>query len=379
MSESVDFPIGSNLGLGRISGKMLAADLVRNGVDLTVRNGPVDTDLLYLNVTLNRIGVNKTPTADIDVNGTSKIPDLDVVNQAIWDNIIVNADGSMSSTTGPVIFRPNQNGSPYITIGRIIAGNVEVNDNSLRNLSTNNNLELEASGTGVVDILNNTNVQGDLSVTGNINITGNLSYLGNIIIGNDVFVADGINDDTITINTDFTQSILPGDDNLYDFGKFNKRWAELYVEDFSSSSSGLQVAQFIGISSQIAINGNTSTISTLQSNDDLILNPSTGTTILERISINGGDISNLDDPPITFSHTSTGYLRIVGTNGMLIPSGTISERPYTPEVGTTRWNSELDYMECFDGSIWIVATGPGATITEENMNTLGHIYTLILG
>jgi hypothetical protein len=358
---------------------MLAADLVRNGVDLTVRNGPVDTDLLYLNVTLNRIGVNKTPTADIDVNGTSKIPDLDVVNQAIWDNIIVNADGSMSSTTGPVIFRPNQNVSPYITIGRIIAGNVEVNDNSLRNLSTNNNLELEASGTGVVDILNNTNVQGDLSVTGNINITGNLSYLGNIIIGNDVFVADGINDDTITINTDFTQSILPGDDNLYDFGKFNKRWAELYVEDFSSSSSGLQVAQFIGISSQIAINGNTSTISTLQSNDDLILNPSTGTTILERISINGGDISNLDDPPITFSHTSTGYLRIVGTNGMLIPSGTISERPYTPEVGTTRWNSELDYMECFDGSIWIVATGPGATITEENMNTLGHIYTLILG
>ncbi len=372
MSELVDAPIGPNYGLGRISGKMLAADLLRNGVDLTVRNGPVDTDLLYLDVSSDFVGINKTPTADIDVLGTTLIPDVDVTTQAIWDNIIVNSDGSMSSTTGPIIFRPNQIGSPYITIGRIIAGNLEVNDNVIKNLSTNSNIELDASGTGIVDILNNTNIQGNLSVSGNINLTGNLSYLGNIILGNEIL-------DTVTVNTDFTQSILPGDDNLYDLGAPLKRWNTLYVEDFSSSSSGLQVGQFIDISSQTAINGNTGTISTLQSNDDLIFLPSTGTTILERISINGGDISNLDDPPLTLSHTGDGYLRIVGTNGMMIPAGDTASRRESPEVGETRWNTDSGILECYDGSIWIVSTGSGATITQEYMETLGHIYTLMLG
>lgn len=372
MSEPIDFPIGSNLGLGRISGKMLSADLIRHGVDLTIRNAATDPDLLYLDVTSNRIGVNKTPTADIDVNGKTKVIDIDIDTQAVLDNIIVNSDGSMSSTTGPIILRPNQTGNPYISIGRILAGNLQVNDNSIRNLSLNQNIELDASGTGKVDILNNTSIQGNLNISGNINLTGNLSYQGNIIIGDQPL-------DTVTINTDFTQDILPGDDNQYDLGKPSKRWDILYVNDFSSSSDGLQVSQYIDISSQTAINGNTGTIFTLLSNEDLLISPSSGTTILERISINGSFITNLDDPPITISHTGEGYLRIVGTNGMMIPAGTSAERPYNAEAGMTRWNTDLGIVECFDGSVWIISTGPGAAIDEPTMNTLGHIYSLILG
>ena len=54
------------MAVGRISGPLLKANLERNGIDLAV-----ETDLLYIDVTNNRIGINKnSPGCDLDVNGT---------------------------------------------------------------------------------------------------------------------------------------------------------------------------------------------------------------------------------------------------------------------------------------------------------------------
>jgi hypothetical protein len=54
--------------LGRISGPLLADNLVRNGIDLSFRNFQADPDLLYLNVVDGRIGVNtSTPGREVDV------------------------------------------------------------------------------------------------------------------------------------------------------------------------------------------------------------------------------------------------------------------------------------------------------------------------
>mgnify|MGYP000137712602 CR=1 FL=1 len=54
------------MAVGRISGPLLKANLERNGIDLAV-----ETDLLYVDVTNNRIGINKSsPMCDLDVNGT---------------------------------------------------------------------------------------------------------------------------------------------------------------------------------------------------------------------------------------------------------------------------------------------------------------------
>lgn len=60
------------MALGRISGPMLKADLERQGVDLSI-----DTDLLYIDVANNRIGVNTAvPTVALDVVGSAKISTL---------------------------------------------------------------------------------------------------------------------------------------------------------------------------------------------------------------------------------------------------------------------------------------------------------------
>lgn len=60
------------MALGRISGPMLKADLERQGVDLSI-----DTDLLYVDVVNNRIGINTaTPAQALDVVGSAKISTL---------------------------------------------------------------------------------------------------------------------------------------------------------------------------------------------------------------------------------------------------------------------------------------------------------------
>ena len=48
------------MAIGRISGPLLKANLVRNGVDLTFRNGATDPDILYVDVNNARIGVNNS-------------------------------------------------------------------------------------------------------------------------------------------------------------------------------------------------------------------------------------------------------------------------------------------------------------------------------
>jgi hypothetical protein len=82
--------------------------------------------------------------------------------------------------------------------------------------------------------------------------------------------------------------------------------------------------------------------------------------------------------PMTFAGTGTGYLQFTGDGAISLPSGPTAERPTNPEVGDTRWNTDLQYMECFDGSTYIIATGPGETINRAKMEELGNIWTLIL-
>jgi len=358
--------------LGRISGPLLAPNLIRNGVDLSV-----ETDLLYLNVSDGRVGLNTdTPTADLEILGTTRLINQEVTGLADIANIGFNADGSIYSNVGPIIVSPNQSLSPYLEFERNITDSLEINDNFIRNrLSTPDVLAssilLQASGTGSVILDSNTAILGDLNVQGNITINGDLSKQGNIIIGNNIL------EDTVTVGTDFTQGIIPGDNLLYDLGSPSKRWRDVYITD--PTTALFNVSQFVNISDQLAINGNTRTIFTLQSNEDLLIQPDNGITIIENLQFQDQYITNLSlSTPITLINTGIGYTKFQGTNGMVIPSGDTSERNGY-EVGATRWNTEIEQMECFDGSIWIIATGPGATIAVSDMEELGHIYTLILG
>jgi hypothetical protein len=127
------------------------------------------------------------------------------------------------------------------------------------------------------------------------------------------------------------------------------------------------------------LDGNNNQIFAIQSNDDIALLPDTGIVYIEQTKWQDSDITNLLDTPLTFASLGIGYTRFMGDNAILIPAGTISERRPTPEVGETRWNTELGYLECFDGNVWIISIGPGDLVSTASMEDFSNIWALVLG
>ena len=99
---------------------------------------------------------------------------------------------------------------------------------------------------------------------------------------------------------------------------------------------------------------------------------------IEDLSINQNVITNLNSSALSIVSNGTGYLHFTDTQGVGIPVGTTGERVGN-EVGETRWNTDIGYLECFDGSVWQVATGGGTVVTRAVMEDFGNIYTLIFG
>jgi hypothetical protein len=361
--------------LGRISGPVLTDNLLRAGVDLAF-----ETDLLYLDVTNNRIGIkDSTPIYDLDVNGNIFTNELTVTTQAALGNLRINAPNTFSTSVGGIdVFI---NGGGEIFHDRVITNNLVVDGNQISSIS-NSNIVLDPNGSGTVELRANTDIVGDLAVTGNITLPGNLTSLGTVIVGDSPI-------DTVTISPDFTQSIIPGDDATYALGadagdSSPRRWTELHAPQWQGISTGAWpgsglVSPFVTVSSQLTLNGNINKISAIQSNEDVFLNPNTGITDIENIQWQINNITNLSNTALTIVGTGIGYYQFAGTNGMVIPAGDSSQRRASPEVGETRWNTDEGYLECYDGTVWAVSTGGGIEVTVEIMEDLGHAYTLMLG
>jgi hypothetical protein len=360
--------------LGRIGGQVLTDNLLRAGVDLAF-----ETDLLYLDVNNRQIGIkNSTPVYTLDV-ATIYTNELTAVTQLAPGNLRLTPLDTITTSVGGIDVYINGGGE--IFHDRLVTANL-VLDGNLISSTSNSNIVLDPNGSGTVDLKAATNITGDLAVTGDISMSGNLTGLGTLTFGDQTL-------DTVTINTDFTQSIIPGDDLTYAMGadagdSSARRWAELhspewrYITNGAWPGSGLQ-PQSVTISDQMTLDGMLNKISTVQSNEDLLLNPNTGIVYTERVKWQNSDITNLNNTPLTLATTGAGYYVFAGDNAMLVPAGPTSQRKVTPEVGETRWNTDVGYIECYDGSTWIVSIGPGDVVSETDMSQLINIYSLILG
>jgi len=121
-------------------------------------------------------------------------------------------------------------------------------------------------------------------------------------------------------------------------------------------------------------------IRTTESNSDLELLPNGASyTNLEDLSIYSNIIENFKDSNFSIAVTDQGYVKFDTSGGMVIPFGTDSDRPETPEVGDTRWNTEQEYLEVYTGTEWQRAAGTGEEVTEDLMKEIVDIYTLVLG
>lgn len=123
-------------------------------------------------------------------------------------------------------------------------------------------------------------------------------------------------------------------------------------------------------------------ISTFNSNADLELERSgTGVVqIKDNFTITDNILTNLNSGAATeIRSTGAGYVKFVGNKAIQIPSGTTAEQPASVPTGATRWNTEVNYLEVWNGSAWVIATGGGATVSSTDMETITNDYILIFG
>lgn len=356
--------------LGRISGKLLSANLLRNGSDLTFRNGDTDPDLLYLDVNNMRIGVNTDgPLNDFEINGNSRVNNNLYVTDtsATVSNLIIGTNGTFSTIVGPINIEPN-GVDAFVQYDRLTTPSFEIHNNFIINNVEDQDVVLTANGSGIVDIQNSTDITGDLDVIGNIQADGNIQLNGTFYIGDSPL-------DTVSINPDLTQSIIPGVDNTYSLGTALKKWDNINLYNISGVNSVL--VDNIVVGNQLRLSGNS--ITTDNSNDPIIITSDSGNIKLEDININSNTITNLLDTPLVLRSTGNGYYLFPDTHALRVPFGNTAERRSTPEVGETRWNTDSQFLECFDGTVWQVSTGGGLVVTAPYMEELSFTWTLILG
>lgn len=354
--------------LGRISGHMLAPNLLRDGIDLTVRNLKLDPDLLYLNVLDKRIGINTDgPAFDFDVPTIIRSFNADATAATIAD-LTFNPASTISSLAGlPINVRPAGT-DPTVIFDSMGGESVLFDGNAILSLN-NQDIVFKASGTGIVDVQTSTTITENLSVIGDIFIVGSLSTTGNIIIGDEPL-------DVVIINTDLTQDIVPKFDLTYNIGSVSNRWSAAYIRDWRLIEN---IKPFSAVvNDQLLLGGVENAVSSVQLNQDIFITPDTGVYFIERLRIEDSNILNLDNTPLTLTAAGTGYYRFGDTGAMQIPAGSSAQRP-GQETGDVRLNTDLGYLEVFDGSVYIISVGEGDPVTSEDMQDFGNVYSLILG
>jgi hypothetical protein len=368
--------------LGRISGPLLADNLVRDGINLSFRNKSSDADLLLLEVTDLKIGIKTDiPAFTLDINSDAQSDNTIVSDQATFTNIVFQLGSTVTSVLGAINVLP-ASPNPTVIFDRFGTADLSLNPliyfdgNSIQSYN-NANIIFNAHGTGTIELQTDTEIIENnlttpaLSVNGNVGIRGNLFTAKNITIGDSPL-------DIVVIQTGLIQDLNPGVGFSPNIGAINKRWSQAYINDWSTIETIRPFSAFVG--TNMFIGGLSNQLKALIPNDDFLLSPDTGITTIEQFRFEESTITNLNNTtPITLSATGNGYFRFAGSNGVVIPSGTNSERPLTPELGDTRWNTEIGYLECFDGNIWVVSTGGGEVIDTTDMQDLSYIYTLMLG
>ena len=107
----------------------------------------------------------------------------------------------------------------------------------------------------------------------------------------------------------------------------------------------------------------------------------TGYTEIENIKFRDSELWNWSSSNFIINLTNTSgnaFLKIENTSGMVVPLGTTAERPGSPEVGTTRYNKQLEYLETWNGSNWINAAGEVESIASSDVEDLAYVFNLIL-
>jgi len=149
------------MALGRITGGMLSAELARVTTDIKF-SSTGSTNLLHLDTTNDRVGIDKDPAVPLDVTGAIAGTTTITAGTSVTGGNMTMADGSLTDTSGAISFG-NEN---LTTTGQVNTSGVRLLENEITTIRSNDDLVLSANGTGGVQVEGSLTVSADLTVNG---------------------------------------------------------------------------------------------------------------------------------------------------------------------------------------------------------------------
>jgi hypothetical protein len=130
------------------------------------------------------------------------------------------------------------------------------------------------------------------------------------------------------------------------------------------------------------INVTDNTFSSTVGGDITILPSGTG-----KIKVNGtnfdtgssGQIINTSNGAYTLASTGYGHIKFSGSGAVKLPAGDNSNYTLAPQAGQTRFNTDLNYSEIYNGTVWIPVRGTATTLTTAQVTDEMWRWDIILG
>ena len=210
--------------LGRISGPLLASNLVRKNSGAGEENLAFESDLLYLDVINGRIGVNTdVPTRSLTINGTTSTTNLIVDTHLETPNFYFSTN-RIQNLSSAITLLPDQTTDPTVAGLRFDTDNFKFTTNALSNKTADSDINLSPDGTGQV-VFNSLVV----NVNGNLHATGNITWDGDIILGDNSLGG-------VEFKAEVDSNIIPNLSETYDLGTSSKRWNNVYTTNLTAET-----------------------------------------------------------------------------------------------------------------------------------------------
>ena len=312
--------------LGRISGPLLARDLVRKNSGLGEENLAFETNLLFLDVINGRVGINTdTPSSPrkLDVSGTTGTNDLLVPTQFSTPNFVFSTD-RIQNLVNKIYIQPDQTTDPKIAMTKIGTANLRISDQLIENITNNSDITFDTNGTGITEITSS-----ELYVDGDLHATGNITWDGDITFGNN-------DSDNVEFNADIDSHIIPNINKQFDLGTAGKRWNKIYTKDLTADSltystitiNDVNLLLTQGNTIYVSVNGNDSyvgdhlhntyrtikyALSQATAGDTVVIFPGTyeeifPLTVPAGVTVNGAGIRAVTVKPTAGTNTNNAFL-----------------------------------------------------------------------
>ena len=352
--------------LGRISGPLLADNLLRNGNDIAFETG-----LLYLNVSNGYIGINNAqPTKALDILGITVAPTVIVDTEAKLSNLIFTTN-QIQNLFDVINIIPNQT-NPNIVVPGLGTDKLRFTGNTLSNYISGDNLIIGPTGQVVIGTVSANN---NVLVNGALHATGDITFDGNIILGSGPTT-------TISIPAEVNSDIIPTTTNLYNLGSSSLKWSTIYSTAMQTGAIAntniVTGAMTIG---NITIGANSITDNLIDDNMQFYVSGTGKINLNNTIAIQNNTITYNQNSPLNFNFTAdsvtgaqNGYLKFGGATGFVPPVGTTAQRPLNADIGTIRFNSDLSILEVF-ANVSNTVTSFDATTNQTVSAGTSIIYT----